>query len=262
MPGKVTIGVHLQTQNASLDEYGSAWARADAMGIDAIWNWDHFFNPLPNEPVEELPNFEAWTTLAAFGAQTKHAQVGCLVLSMSYRNPALLSFMASTLDHITHGRLILGVGAGWFERDYTEFGYPFGTAGERLRGLERGLITIKERWAKDPLKPVRGTVPILIGGGGEKVTLRLVAEHAQQWNGGGNPAEFAAKSAILNEWCAKVGRDPATILRTTSIHQHQIPLIDDYLAAGAQQIIVRVPAPWDFGPIEPLLVWRDKVNGS
>jgi probable F420-dependent oxidoreductase len=260
-PPRLKVGVDLPPQHTSMAEYRDAWLRADALGVDSIWNWDHFF-PLSGDP--DGAHFEAWTTLAALGAQTTRAAVGCLVLSMSYRNPALLSAMAKTLDHLTGGRLILGLGAGWFERDYAEYGYDFGTAGGRLKNLERGIEIIKARWAADEPKPVRGTIPILVGGGGEKVTLRIVAQHADLWNGGDTPEEFRHKSAVLDDWCRKVGRDPAAIERTVTVGKSNFDKIDDFVAAGATHLIHQVGrgAPWDFAALEQLLAWRDRQNGG
>ena len=252
---RIKVGVQLHPQQTTYEEYRSVWLRLDEMGLDSIWNWDHFF---PLYGGSNGPHFEGWTTLAALGPETRRAQVGCLVLSMSYRNPALLSAMAKTLDHATGGRLILGVGAGWFRRDYDEYGYDFGTAGERLKNLERGLEIIKDRWAKDEPKPPRGTVPILIGGGGEKVTLRITARHADLWNGFGPADSWRRKNRILDDWCARVGRDPSTIERTASIGSEDLARLDGYVEAGASHLICRLGAPFDLAPIERLLAWRDR----
>ncbi len=168
----ITIGATLHPQHTTTDELLSAFKRAEAVGVDTIWTWDHFF-PLTGDL--DGASFEAWTVLAACGVQTSRAKIGCLVHGIGYRNPALTSAMAKTLDHFLGGRLILGLGAGWNERDYVEYGYDFGTPGSRLKDLERGIEIIKERWQIDAPPPPNGTVPVMIGGGGEKVTLRIVA---------------------------------------------------------------------------------------
>lgn len=255
----IKIGVQLHPQQTTFEAYREAWLAADDLGVDSIWNWDHFF-PLYGNP--DGPHFEGWTTLAVLGSQTRQAQVGCLVLSMSYRNPALLSAMATTLDHATEGRLILGVGAGWYARDYSEYGYEFGTAGQRLKNLERGLKIVKERWQRDNPKPVRGMIPILVGGGGERVTLRITAQHADLWNSFGPPDVFCRKNEILDEWCRRVGRDPATIERTVAISNTEFDRLDDYLDAGATHLILRVAEPFDMSPVEQLVAWRDGMRGG
>lgn len=267
----IKVGVHLPPQRTSYAEYRQAWLQADALGVDSIWNWDHFFplTTLLSDPsFVDDPNgahFEAWTTLAVLGTEVKRAHVGCLVHSMSYRNPALLSAMAKTLDHATGGRLILGVGAGWVERDYAEYGYDFGTAGDRLRNLERGIEIIKERWGTDQPPPLRGTIPLMVAGVGEKVTMRIVAKHADLWNGFGPVENWAAKNRILDDWCATLGRDPAAIERTVLFHrQHDLDTVDDFVAAGATHLIYRpgMRAPLGFDVVEQLLAWRDRRNAG
>ena len=175
--------------------------------------WDHFY-PLYGDP--DASHFEAWTLLSAMAADTTNAMLGTMVTGNSYRNPELLADMARTLDHLSGGRMYLAVGAGWFERDYDEYGYEFGTVGSRLRQLEADLPRMRSRLGKLNPPPV-GSMPLLIGGSGRKVTLRLVAEYADAWNCFGPPDNVAELSAILDDWCAKVGRDPAEIERTVAI---------------------------------------------
>ncbi len=251
---RIKIGVQVQPQHADIDGMRRAWAEAEEMGCDAIFNWDHFY-PLYDDP--DGKHFEALTTMAAMAEVTERAQIGSLVICNSYRNPEYLVDAHRTLDHVSGGRAILGIGAGWFKRDYDEYGYDFGTADERLKNLERGLEIIKDRWEKDPPRPLRGTVPILIGGGGEKVMLRITAQHADLWNGFGPLDNFTKKNAILDEWCAKVGRDPAAVERTVRIDAPEFGLLDDYVAAGATHFICGGNAPFEFEDLQQLIAWRD-----
>jgi len=248
---RARIGVQLHPQHTTYASFAAAVRRFEDMGVDTIWNWDHFF-PLYGEP--QGPHFEGWTLLAAMAAITSRAEVGCLVTCNSYRNPALLSNMAKTIDHISGGRLILGLGAGWFERDYKEFGYTFGTAPERLRALREALPIIKQHWQVDVPAPLR-PIPILIGGGGEKVTLRLTAQHAQIWHGFGPVETFKHKNAILDDWCAQLGRDPREIERSVSPHPDES--LDAYVEAGASHIIFGMGEPWDYARVEQALRWRE-----
>ena len=185
-------------------------------------------------------------------------EIGALVACNSYRNPELLADMARTIDHISEGRFVLGLGSGWFERDYTEYGYEFGTAVDRLKLLEAGLPVIKDRMKKLNPQPVNGNIPIMIGGGGEKRTLRLVAEHAQQYNYFGPPESYANKIKILDEWCAKVGRNPKEIERTVAIYPKEVTpeLFEAYKQAGAEHIILTSAGPFDMKDLETLLSWR------
>ena len=194
----VRIGVQIQPQHADYDQVRRAVDAAEAAGVDVIFNWDHFF-PLYGEP--DGKHFECWTMLGAWAEQTERAEIGALVSCSSYRNPELLADMARTVDHISGGRLILGIGAGWFERDYTEYGYEFGSAGRRLGALADDLVRIEARWSQLNPAPTR-RIPVLVGGGGEKKTLRITARHADIWHGFGDAEVIGRKHRVLDEWCA------------------------------------------------------------
>lgn len=247
------VGIQIRPQHCTIDQLRDAWKRADELGVDSIWTWDHFF-PLFGEP--DGAHFQGWPLLAAMAVDTERARFGMLVTCNSYRNPELLADMARTVDHLSGGRHILGIGAGWFQRDYDEYGFDFNTAGWRLKQLGAALPRIRDRLAKLNPPPL-GDLPIMIGGSGERVTLRLVAEHAQMWNSFRPPSHFAQKNQVLDEWCERVGRDPSEIERTCSINLSDVERgVDAYLEAGATHLILGADAPFDeaLQSVERLLV--------
>jgi probable F420-dependent oxidoreductase len=255
----VTIGLQVIPQHGDYEQMKRAWVEADSLGTDRIYNWDHFY-PLYGDPNGK--HFESLTIQAAMAEVTTSAEISSLVICNSYRNPQLLADMARTIDHISGGRFILGIGSGWYERDYDEYGYEFGTAGSRLRDLARDLPIIKARWEKLNPPPLR-RIPILIGGGGEKVTLRIVAEHADIWHSFGDPATMKRKSEVLDDWCAQVGRDPGEIERSTTIVRLDgtIRNPDEYLDLGFTDFVVSVQGPdWDLAPLRQALAWRDSLQ--
>ncbi|HEY7939119.1 MAG TPA: LLM class F420-dependent oxidoreductase [Acidimicrobiales bacterium] len=244
----IKVGVQLHPQATTVEALREGWRAADALGVDSIWVWDHFF-PLYGDP--DAAHFEAYTLLAAMAVDTSHAQLGALVTCNSYRNPNLLADMSRTIDHLSGGRFVLGIGSGWFERDYTEFGYEFGTGPSRLKVLAASLPVIKERLAELAPPPV-GKLPILVGGAGEQVTLRLVAEHADAWNTFGPADSYASKNAILDEWCAKVGRDPGEIERTIAISAGEVDAWESFVEAGATHLILMTGDPFDLDAVARL----------
>jgi len=179
----------------------------------------------------------------------------------SYRNPELLADMARTVDHISGGRLILGIGSGWFEKDYDEFGYEFGTAVGRLDLLAEALPRIESRLAAGHPAPAR-KVPVLIGGGGERKTLRLVARHADIWHTFGDPDTIAHKSAVLDDWCARESRDPDEIERSVGVDAGPEALGESYHDIGTRLFTVGVNGPdYDLGRLRDWIRFRDDQNG-
>ena len=258
-PRTVRIGVQLQPQHADYAEIRRAVAAAEEAGVDVIYNWDHFF-PLYGEP--DGAHFECWTMLGAWAEATSRVEIGALVTCNSYRNPELLADMARTVDHISGGRLILGLGAGWFQRDYDEYGYDFGTAGNRLADLAEALPRIESRLGRLNPAPTRH-IPVLIGGGGEKKTLRYTARHADIWHGFGDVETVARKSRILDDWCEVEGRDPAAIERSTGVDGSPDDSGDALLAAGASFFTIGLTGPsYDLSKVKDWVAWRDERNAA
>jgi F420-dependent oxidoreductase-like protein len=200
---------------------------AEATGWDGIWFADHFM-PAGGDVVQ--PVQECWATLAGLAALVPRVRLGSLVAGNTYRHPAVLAKAAATIDQISGGRLVLGLGAGWQENEHEAYGIHFGTAGERLARLEEACQVVtgllrQPRTSLDgahytlrdaPLepKPVQERLPLLIGGGGERGTLRIAARHADEWNVWGSPEVIRHKSGVLERHCADLGRDPGEIRRS------------------------------------------------
>lgn len=257
MTTRIRIGVQIQPQHAEYAQIRRAAAEAEELGVDIAFNWDHFY-PLHGDP--EGKHFECWTMLGAWAEATSRVQIGALVTCNSYRNPELLADMARTVDHISDGRLILGIGSGWFEKDYEEYGYEFGTKGGRLNDLAESLPRIEARLAKLNPAPTR-KIPMLIGGGGERKTLRLVAKHADIWHGFGDPDTVARKVRVLDEHCAAVGRDPKQIVRSVGVQDSPEELGPKLRDLGVSMFTVGVGGPdFDLSLLREWVAWRDKQD--
>ena len=256
----IRVGLQLQPQHADYKRIRDTAAEAEELGADIIFNWDHFY-PLYGEP--DGKHFECWTMLGAWAESTSRVEIGALVSCNSYRNPDLLADMARTVDHISDGRLILGIGSGWFEKDYAEYGYEFGTAGARLDDLAGALPRIESRLGKLNPPPTR-KIPVLIGGGGEKKTLRLVARHADIWHSFGDPEVVKRKIGILRQHCADAGREPAEIeisVGTENSGARPDELGAELRSLGVSLFTVNAGGPdYDLTALHDWIAWRDTQN--
>jgi probable F420-dependent oxidoreductase len=254
MTPRVRLAVQFQPQHAEYSEIRRAVVEAEEIGVDISYNWDHFF-PLSGEA--DGLHFECWTMLGSWAEITERMEIGALVTCNTYRNPELVADMARTVDHASNGRLILGIGAGWFQRDHDEYGYEFGTPGSRLALLADALPRIESRLTRLHPPPTR-KIPILIGGGGERKTLRMTARHADIWHGFGRPDVIQHKNDVLDRWCAEIGRDPSSIERSAGADPRKIERADDYVAAGVGQITLGMSGPrYDLAPVREWVAWRD-----
>jgi F420-dependent oxidoreductase-like protein len=233
---------------------------AENSGFDSVWVMDHLYQIEMVGPKED-PMLEAYTLLAALAARTKRASLGTMVTGVTYRNPALLAKIVTTLDVISGGRAILGIGAAWNDDEHAGYGYDFPSAGERLDRLEEALQITRamftgqtpsfqgrhyriENVLNNP-KPIRGRIPILIGGSGEKRTLKLVAQYGDACNLFGDPDGARHKLDVLERHCADVGRDPAeitkTVLLTVKDPSKGAQLVSAYAAVGVDGVVVNMP---------------------
>jgi probable F420-dependent oxidoreductase len=262
----IRIAAQLHPQHGGWHDLRAAALRAEALGYDIVYTWDHFF-PLYGEP--DGPHFECWSTLSALAEATERVEIGPLVACNSYRNPQLLADIVRTVDHISGGRVVFGVGAGWRQRDYDEYGYEFGTFGSRLRALEAAIPLMLGRLDRLNPAPVRRP-PLLIAGVGERRTLRLVARHADGWHAAfpDRPAELEPKIAALRRWCDEIGRDPGEIEWGVGVEPHDLDRFlerdaDTYLEMGFTQFTLGFNGPaWDVGRGQAWRDWRDSTNAS
>ena len=253
----IRIGVQLAPQHSSYALLRDRVREIEDLGADVVFNWDHFF-PLSGDP--DGLHFESWTMLAAIAEQTSRIELGALVNCNSYRNANLQADMARTIDHISDGRFIFGTGSGWFERDYEEYGYEFGTAGQRLDALARDLPIIEDRWGKLNPAPTR-KIPVLIGGGGERKTLRIVAQHADIWHSFSDAETLERKLGILAQHGEDIGRDTSEIEISTEVRDRSEAEVDEMRELGASLFTIGISTPdKDLAPVKKWIAWRDANN--
>jgi F420-dependent oxidoreductase-like protein len=266
---RLRFGVQPRPEHVTYDDILRCWQTCDELGFDSAFTFDHFI-PIDGKPG---PCLEGWTLLAALAAQTKRLKVGVLVTGNTYRYPAVLAKMAATVDQVSHGRLILGMGAGWFEAEHTAYGIPFYTKGGRARRLVEAVQVVKALFTQDKAtftgkyyqlkdapcdpKPVqRPHPPILIGGMGPKVIRPLAARQADIWNffAPDDPAQVKEILTGFDALCQKAGRDPAEVEKQTALRPKEIAgrpakevqsRVRELAAAGVRHFVVSLPAPYD-----------------
>lgn len=221
MAKPIRFGIQTAPQHITFESLRETWRLIDGLGYDTAWLFDHFF-PILSDP--SGPCYEGWTMLAALAAETSLTQVGILVTGNTYRHPAVLAKMGATVDHTSGGRLLMGIGAGWYELEHKAYGIHFGTTAERIHRVDEACEIIKRLWTEKQVtfdgkyyqlqdaycepKPLRQPhPPLMIGGAGEKLMLRVIAKHADIWNTFGSPEVFSQKIGVLKEHCAVVGRN-------------------------------------------------------
>jgi F420-dependent oxidoreductase-like protein len=247
----IRFGVQTAPQQISWAELRETWQEVETLGFDTLWVNDHL---LPSVGPPDAANLEGWTMLGAMAALTTNVRIGVMVASNTFRHPAILAKMATTVDHISGGRLILGIGSGYFVQEHQVYGIPLYTHTRRARQLEEALQVIRELWSEEnasftgtyyqlanaPFAPKplqKPHPPIMIGGAGEKLILPLVAKYADLWNAGGLGIEaLARKIAILNEHCGRIGRDGSDIEKT-----YLTPLYLRSNPAEVERLLTQIP---------------------
>jgi len=271
MTDSIQIGVQLWPGGTpDYRTWREAVIKAEELGADAIFGYDHFHKPftvpsedglpqlLPEQP--DVNNFEGWTALASWAEITHQAQIGLLVTGVGYRNPDLLADMARTVDHISAGRVILGLGSGWYEKDYTEYGYEFGSVTSRMDVFDASLRRIEQRLTQLVPPPVR-KIPILIGGMGVRRTLPLVARHADIWHTFASVDEYRRKNAILKDLAGAAGRDGRQITR--AVHWTGRNNADAFIGEGVTLFTTEIHPTrdgYDFSELKDMIDWRDQTR--
>jgi len=272
---KLRFGIKTAPQNTTYEGMLRVWLEADSLPIiEHAWLFDHFM-PIMGDPTG--PCLEGWTLLAAFAGQTKHVRVGVMVTGNTYGHPAVLTNLAATVGVISGGRLDFGIGAGWNELEHTAYGIPLYATGERIKRMGEACEVYRLmctetapdfngqyyqlKGARCEPKPIQKPYPpIVIGGSGEQLTLRMVAKYADIWNFVGGPIElFRHKNEVLDRHCAAIGRDPSTIERSVQVLADPDDLsvmrnmLQNFIAEGATHLIMNLRAPYPEGIVHRLV---------
>jgi len=267
-PDALRFGIHAGQQQAGFPEYLALWKLAEEVGLDWASVFDHFL-PIESDPTGSC--FEGLTLLSAMAAHTERLRCGVIVLGVTYRHPAVLANMAATIDHVSGGRLELGLGAAWYRQEHDQYGIEFPRLGERLDRLDEACHVLRGLWteteasyagrhyrleaARCEPKPLQQRLPLWIGGSGEKRTLRIVAEHADGWNTFQGPLdEYRHKTEVLARHCADVGRDPGEIRRQLVVRA----ILRDTEAEAQEELRARAAA---LG-VEPAVFGAGMVVGT
>lgn len=277
MPARsLRFGIKVAQMGGSYGEMREAWLEADRLGFETGWLHDH----LLNQNDVALPEDEGWTALTALLVQSRRIRGGLMVTANTFRHPALLAKIATTLDRISAGRVEVGLGAGWFEEEHRQYGVSLPPLGERMRRLEEACRILHALWTEpratvdgvfyqvrdayhEPKPLQRPHPPLVIGTSGERVGLRIAARYAQTWNMARATAEeFAEKSALLDQHCREIGRDPLEIERSIqflpeAMRGDIVAVARDFVAAGATHLIFSCPTPYSAEGAR--FVWSDVV---
>jgi F420-dependent oxidoreductase-like protein len=279
-PRPLRFGLKVTQANGTYAEIREAWLEADRLGFDTAWAHDHLLNLLDYSQPED----EGWTLLTALLVEARRIRGGLMVTANTFRHPAVLAKIATTVDVVSGGRVEVGLGAGWHEDEHRQYGLPLPPLGERMRRLEEACQVMKALWTEpratvegayyqvreafhEPKPVQRPHPPLVLGTSGEKVGLRIVARHGQEWNmAKGTPAEFHRLSTLLDGYCRDAGRDPASVERSIQFLPEAMQGDDaaalvararEFVAAGATHLIWNCPVPYSAAGVRWL--WNEVV---
>lgn len=278
MPARsLRFGIKVAQMGGSYAEIRDAWLEADGLGFDTGWLHDH----LLNQNDVTLPEDEGWTLLTALLVESRRIRGGLMVTANTFRHPAVLAKIATTVDVLSGGRLEVGLGAGWFEQEHHQYGLALPPIGERMRRLDEACRVLEALWT-EPRATFDGTYyqlrdaihepkpvqkphpPLVIGTRGARVGLRIVARHAQAWNmANGTAEEFRTKSALLDRYCKEIDRDPTEVERSIqflpdAMKGDMVARAREFIAAGATHLIFSAPVPYSAAGVRQL--WNEVVT--